>query len=807
MDKSCADPFGSTEKKSPVIQRTTKCSIGSIIQSQAHLHAINLLTISMSQISAIATRAIEDHLCTTLENGRNIDWVLNQSYFMMAYYHLVPLPETSSQRGKDPKVVQRKLEVYQSVQKVLADMNHPNILSVPAGRTCYAQLCTAAAKDMVTAYKVHAVQRLRQSLDCWLRAHIIASMSDEEYADPRKYIPVYMTYLDEMPFYDVYIARKKTIERWLKNYEDDGVADASKTRAPIPQLITMMWHMRTEVEELSIGLDRPMKTIAVFPNADLRDRSIQLYTDSIVEIHKYLAEISQVPMPTPPKPMKQGKPRKARHKGSKRFNRRNRANKAKQRTRCPALHAAPNPESKRSKCLVKLDVAKQIWNQVFNVQEIQKLRPGWTVGDSIRTDGVYACIGFDSSAPKDAEEEKKQPVKRASTKETQAKIATELQKWEDEEKQHSEVEAKKRKGEVLNEDVPPSKRSRGSAVKPKKVPTKRKRVLEPDEFKSKRLKKFKVMSQLKPGLYSEKDILKQYEKVDPNVSFVSIDPGINTIVQGWSIREQKPVVRWTMKQLEHEAGRNSKQVSDRRFDHLSRTYEAMQSSPYRRWVHPDKRREYLQMLGSVWDRIWAYESSKKGRRLEFRQWSKEQQAMAKFMARVKSEIPPEKTTILFGNGGGAGQFQRLRNGKRKPPTMKLKRLLAKEYPVICVNEFRTSKLCMECGLPMEHPRKGQIHALSYCASTMHARVVKDRDVDAAEKIGYRFLCQLLRKPLGPWACGSELLPGVASDALFHVRQLVQNHAPSFTVASRGGSRTVSAVRERTAYARQICNRL
>ena len=101
-----------------------------------------------------------------------------------------------------------------------------------------------------------------------------------------------------------------------------------------------------------------------------------------------------------------------------------------------------------------------------------------------------------------------------------------------------------------------------------------------------------------------------------------------------------------------------------------------------------------------------------------------------------------------------GKFNKLRSGGFKGPVLQLRRLLCRRLPLISVNEFRTSKLCFQCGKTLQHPCGGKMHSVSYCTETDHHCMI-NRDTDAARKIGCRFFTQLLRKDLGPWAFGTS----------------------------------------------------
>ena len=125
----------------------------------------------------------------------------------------------------------------------------------------------------------------------------------------------------------------------------------------------------------------------------------------------------------------------------------------------------------------------------------------------------------------------------------------------------------------------------------------------------------------------------------------------------------------------------------------------------------------------------------------------------------------KQTVLLFGTGGAHG-FGFVKGGGVKGPVVKLRSLLSKRFPLIHVSEFRTSTCCFHCGKVLCHPKlrppkepkdgakrsKNRVmHGVSYCTETDHHSML-NRDVDAARKIGYRFLCQLSEgvEKLGHW---------------------------------------------------------
>ena len=101
------------------------------------------------------------------------------------------------------------------------------------------------------------------------------------------------------------------------------------------------------------------------------------------------------------------------------------------------------------------------------------------------------------------------------------------------------------------------------------------------------------------------------------------------------------------------------------------------------------------------------------------------------------------------------------------PVLELRRRLAEQLVVIDCDEYRTSKLCLDCGRKVKTPIRQQtgkkIYGISYCSDRKlyriarhekHHRRMEDRDVPAAFKIGARYLAQKRDCDLGPWKRGA-----------------------------------------------------
>ncbi len=137
---------------------------------------------------------------------------------------------------------------------------------------------------------------------------------------------------------------------------------------------------------------------------------------------------------------------------------------------------------------------------------------------------------------------------------------------------------------------------------------------------------------------------------------------------------------------------------------------------------------------------------------------------------IKAIVSKYTTTDAQGNnilpifllGSAGASFGRLACGKRKPPILELRRLLAREAIVILCDEFRTSKLCIGCARYLRHPRDAhnhnEIYGVYVCDHDdchMHG-VYVNRDVSAALKIAGRALASSLGHPLGAFARGTTV---------------------------------------------------
>ena len=105
--------------------------------------------------------------------------------------------------------------------------------------------------------------------------------------------------------------------------------------------------------------------------------------------------------------------------------------------------------------------------------------------------------------------------------------------------------------------------------------------------------------------------------------------------------------------------------------------------------------------------------------------------------------------MLFGDGANSGLFGRVRGAGVKGPVLEIKKRLSEQMPVIECSEFRTCKLCLDCG----REAKDYNYGVTYCTDPGHYRRMTNRDVSAARKIGARYLAKKKGLNLGPWSRG------------------------------------------------------
>ena len=396
------------------------------------------------------------------------------------------------------------------------------------------------------------------------------------------------------------------------------------------------------------------------------------------------------------------------------------------------------------------------WGCLFNMETLKKLRnEPWVFADSVTTDGVVLCVRFVKRVSKAPYVSPKDFAVRQVDL-TRPGLYTEKNTFNEEELRHANLVG-----------LDPGIKSVVTAV----------RLADVD------LASFKLKDNCKPLMlsqaqYSEESMLRYKLKKNGTLkcaagkkrgrrkSAHSRRTERNRRKRrkrkarrgrsnrgGGGHRKQNPEQTWvrrttTRTRVSHTLGRSLKHAT-----------AVLQKAPSPKLVHIDKYTAYLKALASVWDDLWAHHSTIKRRKINFFVARRREKFMHKVVMSFERRFGP-KPVILFGNGGDNNLFARLRGCGVKGPVKEIKRRLAERYAVISCSEYRTSKLCIQCGSEV-HVHQ---HGVVYCKNSSHG-CMQNRDVAAAVKIGALFLAKKQGADLGPWAWGSIVTEHTPSSAL------------------------------------------
>lgn len=384
-----------------------------------------------------------------------------------------------------------------------------------------------------------------------------------------------------------------------------------------------------------------------------------------------------------------------------------------------AYHLCQMEEKKGQNTLTSLsstDKQKYLWSQYFDLQKIKNLKKSYRFNYAISTDGVGVSIRYEKM------------MKRAS---------------------------KKKKDRIYN------------------------------------------IHSISQGLHGGQTIIDNldrktmdFSRLCTETAFVSIDPGVRSILTGCILgQEQKQILPHNLSK--RQIGRKKARLSSvfclsqgqyrmesnmnyylnlknkKNHKHIQETKVDFDNNPYRKSVNLDNIEKYLKMVATHWNLLWKTKGSRNMRSLRFKALSSKQSFCDKFISTGLKDIQDRtgkaKVVILFGNGNQSGLFGKLKGGGFKGPVKTLQRLLAKHVPVICVDEYRSSQCCFECGSKLSNACDAQkakkIHAVMYCQDPSH-HCMLNRDLSASKKIGVRYLKHLFDGEcgvdhLGPWSRSHE----------------------------------------------------
>lgn len=298
---------------------------------------------------------------------------------------------------------------------------------------------------------------------------------------------------------------------------------------------------------------------------------------------------------------------------------------------------------------------------------------------------------------------------------------------------------------------------------------------------------------------TEKSSLQEFQN---SYRFISIDPGINNPVTGYDMLSGKVTCTMSNKDWRHETKMNYYRYKGNQEyikSNMSEIKKDFEENPYCHSIEKQEYQKYIHIIGKNINKLENYYSSNNILEMKARRDANRRRVMSKFIqyqvleAKKIEKERGKKTIILFGNGNGKNQFGKMKNGKSKGPVMEIRNELSKYFPVIMVSEYCTSKLCIECGKTLIHPKhkrrrlkkkkdikdeknperfQGENISISYCPDCdvllqatqrrKKSRVKNnstggkkrfrflDRDLDACTKIGNLFIGNFLGLEIGKW---------------------------------------------------------
>nr|QBK85705.1 MAG: putative transposase DNA-binding domain protein [Marseillevirus LCMAC101] len=153
--------------------------------------------------------------------------------------------------------------------------------------------------------------------------------------------------------------------------------------------------------------------------------------------------------------------------------------------------------------------------------------------------------------------------------------------------------------------------------------------------------------------------------------------------------------------------------------------------------------KFLQNYYKVYDKLWEVKTKKKWSRERFRVYCLKRKTLDKFFSKMDGKIKP---VIAY----GAAKFNPTNKNELSAPTTFLAKRCSKFYPTVMVDEYNTTKVCVDCDCKLSKVIKKkpegirEVRGLRWCSSTK-CRTFKDRDLNASLNI-LRCFCMKTQRP-------------------------------------------------------------
>ena len=198
-------------------------------------------------------------------------------------------------------------------------------------------------------------------------------------------------------------------------------------------------------------------------------------------------------------------------------------------------------------------------------------------------------------------------------------------------------------------------------------------------------------------------------------------------------------------------------------------------------TNPHQWDAFLRDYISVYNRLWEVKTGKKWARARFRVFGLKKKVLDRFFNRMEGQVKP---LICF----GSAKFKPNGRGELSAPTTSIFKACEKRFNVELIDEFRTTKMCVDCDQSL-HPvmvyskklgKYKEIRGLRRCSSSVCSQTsYKNRDLNAALNI---LRCESsFPRPKTLSRESSEEIPKVKPWYLMHASSTLRDKRPPVKV--------------------------
>jgi hypothetical protein len=229
----------------------------------------------------------------------------------------------------------------------------------------------------------------------------------------------------------------------------------------------------------------------------------------------------------------------------------------------------------------------------------------------------------------------------------------------------------------------------------------------------------------------EEKIQEKYERM------IGIDPGRSNLIFGVEkTNKGLETYRLTRNEYYCASGMTKRNRQAFKWQQDIRVEELIFSQVSPKTTNPEQWDSFLENYLSVYDRLWKAKTGKKWARARFRVFGLKKKVIDRFFNRMEGTIKP---LICF----GSAKFKPNGKGELSAPTTSIFKACTKRFKVELIDEFRTTKTCVDCDHILSpvliYSKKlgkyREIRGLRRCSSSVCSQAsYKNRDLNAALNI-------------------------------------------------------------------------